>query len=105
MSLRFDTAGEGCTRALTGLSITSFTICGWGYVVADNAGYAVIGGVSTGANRADVYVNWGNSGDGLAVGSYMPGGGGGSFAAGDGSIAQLERAGHLEAAMMVRGQP
>lgn len=86
MSIRFDSAGEGYTRALSGLSITSFTYCGWAHVLAANGGYAIMFGSHNGANQADVFVNWSNTVDGVTAGSYRGGGGGGNLFAGDGTF-------------------
>lgn len=80
MSIRFDAAGEGYTRAISGITNTGFTFCGWARMQAADS-YGVIVGLNSQSNWADVFLNWGNTTDALSmvIGSYRTGAGGGDY--------------------------
>ena len=49
MAVRFDTSGEGITRAANVPTSTSYTCCGWGRIVTDNNAISIISNLEAAA--------------------------------------------------------
>lgn len=78
MSIRFDASGDYLSLAYgatPGLAITSFTLCGWSYVVSDrgNVEQSITATGNPGVT-ADLYYGWDDGANVAFAGSYVTGG-------------------------------